>query len=72
MQILPPLTVVDPPPPPRRRRINISGSFEPVGISAIPWEHELRYSQLDHPLVEIEDLQAKEFARNYNSPLIDL
>ena len=63
---------MEPPPPPRRKIINISGSFEPTGISESPGEPELRYNQPNHPLVEINDLQDEYFARNYKSPLTDL
>ena len=63
---------MEPPPPPRRKIINISGSFEPTGISECPGEPELRYNQPNHPLVEINDLQDEYFARNYKSPLTDL
>ena len=43
-----------------------------VGISEVPGEPELRTNQVDTTTVEIEDLQANEFARNFNSPLTDL
>ena len=72
LQNLPPATTVEPPPPPQRRRLDTNGSFEPVGINEVPGEPKLRTNQFDTTAVEIEDLQADEFARNFNSPLTDL
>ena len=72
LQNLPPFTTVDPPPPPQRRRLDIDDSFKPVGISEVLGEPELRENQVDITIVEIEDLQVDEFARNFNSPLTDL
>ena len=72
MQNLPPTTTVEPPPPPQRWRLDTDGSFEPVGISEVPGEPELRTNQVDTTTVEIEDLQAHDFTRNFNSPLTDL
>ena len=63
---------MDPPPPPLRRSINTSGSFESTGISENTGEPELSYIKHGPLSVEIEDLQAKEFAINYNSPLTNL
>ena len=42
LQNLPPLVIVEPPSPPQRRRLDIDGSFEPVGISEVLGELELR------------------------------
>ena len=72
MQNLPPLITLEPPPPPQRWRLDMDGSFEPIGVSEVPGEPELRANQVDLTTVEIEDLQADEFARNFNSPLTDL
>ena len=69
---LPLLTTVEPPPPPQRQRLDTDGYFEPVGISEVSSEPELRENQVDTTTVEIEYLQADEFARNFNSPLTDL
>ena len=69
---LPPTTIVEPPPSPQRRRLDTDDSFEPVGISEVLDEPKLRTNQVDTTTVEIEDLQANEFARNFNSPLTDL
>ena len=66
LQNLPPLTTVEPPFPPQRRRL------ESMGISEVMSEPVLRTNQVDTTTVEIEDLQADEFARNFNSPLTDL
>ena len=57
---------MEPPPPPQRQRLDTYGSFKPVGISEVPGEPELRTNQVDTTIVEIEYLQAEEFARNYN------
>ena len=72
MQNLPPLITFEPPPPPQRRRLDTNGSFEPVGVSEVPGEPELRTNQEDTTAVDIEDLQADEFARNFNTPLTNL
>ena len=64
MQNLPPLSIVEPPPPPQRRRLDIDSSFEPTGVSEVLGELELRYNQTNFPSVEIEDLQAHEFAQS--------
>ena len=71
-QNLPPLITLEPPPPPQRRRLDTNGSFEPIGVSEVPGEPELRENYFDLTTVEIEDLQADKFARNFNSPLTDL
>ena len=43
-----------------------------IGVNQILGEPKICYTQSDPLLVEIEDLQALEFARNYNSPLTNL
>ena len=72
MQTLPPLITLEPPPPPQRRRLDTDGSFEPIGVSEVPGEPTLRTNRFDFNTVEIEDLQADEFSRNFNTPLTDL
>ena len=72
MQNLPLLITLEPPPPPQRRRLDTDDSFEPIGVSEVPGEPELRTDQFDLTKVEIEDLQADKFARNFNPPLTDL
>ena len=72
LQNLPPTTIVETPLPPQRQRLDIDGSFEPVGMCEVPGEPELRTNQVDTTAIEIEDLQDDEFARNFNSPLTDL
>ena len=72
MQNLPPLITLEPPPPPQRRRLDTDGSFEPIGVSEVSGEPELRANYFDCNIVEIEDLQVDEFARNFNTPLTDL
>ena len=72
LQNLPPLSIVEPPPPPQKWRLDTNSSFESPGVSESPWEPELCYTQPNPLSVEIEYLQAQEFARNYNSPLIYL
>ena len=72
MQNLPLLITLEPPPPPQRQRLDTDGSFEPIGVSEVLGEPELRTDQFDLTAVEIEYLQADEFARNFNSPLTDL
>ena len=52
--------------------MDTNGSFEPIGVSEVPGEPELRENHFNLNTVEIEDLQADEFARNFNSPLTDL
>ena len=72
MQNLPPLSPLEPPPLPQRRRLSTGGSFEPVGVSEVLGEPELIANRFDFDTVEVEELQADEFARNYNTPLTDL
>ena len=72
MQNLPPLITLEPPPPPQRRRLDTDGSFEPIGVSEVLGEPELRENCFDLKIVEIEDLQDNEFERNFNTPLTDL
>ena len=72
MQNLPPLITLEPPPPPQRRRLDTDGSFEPLGFSEVLGEPELRENHFDLNTIEIEDLQADEFSRNFNTPLTDL
>ena len=72
LQNLPPLITLEPPPPPQRQRLDTNDSFEPVGVSEVPGEPSLIANHFDFDIVEIEDLQADEFARNFNSPLTDL
>ena len=57
---------------PSKANIRHRWSFEPVGISEILGEPELRTNQVDTATIEIEVSQADEFARNFNSPLTDL
>ena len=63
---------MEPPPPPQRQRLDTDGSFEPIGVSEVPGEPELRENRLNLNIVEIEDLQTDEFARNFNTPLTNL
>ena len=72
MQNLPPLITLEPPPPPQRRRLDTDGSFEPIGVSEVPGEPELRANHFNLSTVEIEDLKADKFVRNFNTPLTDL
>ena len=72
MQNLPPLITLEPPPPPQRRRLDTDGSFEPIGVSEVPRKPELRANRFDFNTIEIEDLQADEFARNFNTPFTEL
>ena len=72
LQNLPPSDTVDPPLPPQRKRLGTDGSFEPIGVSKVTGELELRSNQVDTTIVKIKDLQADEFARNFNPPLTDL
>ena len=53
---LPSLITLDPPPPPQRQRLDIDSSFEPVGISEVLGEPELRTNQVDTTMEEIEYL----------------
>ena len=69
LQNLPPSSTVEPPPPPQRWRLDTDGSFEPTSLREVLGEPELRINQEETSIVEIEDLQADEFARNFNSPL---
>ena len=50
----------------------MNGSFELIGVSEVPGEPALRADCSDFNTVEIEDLQADDFSRNFNTPLIDL
>ena len=50
----------------------MDNSFELIGVSEVLGELELRANYLNLNMVEIEDLQADKFARNFNSPLTDL
>ena len=72
LQIIPSLIATNPPPPPQRQILITSGSFESTGVSESLRESELRYTHIGPLLVEIEYLQAEEFARKYNSPLTNL
>ena len=56
LQNLPPAFTIEPPPPPQRWRLDIDGSFEPTGVSKVLGELELRLTQEETPIVEIEDL----------------
>ena len=47
-------------------------SFEPIGVSEVLGEPELRHTQVEVPPIEIEYLQAYEFARDYNTSLTNL
>ena len=64
LQRLPLLSTMDLQPQPRRRRLNTNDSFESTDVSESLGEPKLRYTQIDTFSVEIEDLQAEEFARN--------
>ena len=72
LQNLPLLITLEPPPPPQRQRLDTDGSFKPIGVSEVSSEPKLRTDQFDLTTIKIEDLQADEFARNFNSPLTDL
>ena len=72
MQNLPPLITLEPPPPPQRQRLDTDGSFELIVVSEVLGEPELRANRFDLNTVEIEDLQADDFARNFSTPLTDL
>ena len=54
---------------PSKAKLDIDGSFESIGVSEVSGEPELRENCVNLNTVEIEDLQADEFARNFNSPL---
>ena len=69
---LPLLITLEHPPPPQRRRLDTDGSFKPIGVSEVPGELELRANRVNLNTVEIEDLQADDFARKFNSPLTKL
>ena len=66
LQNLPPFDTVEPPLPPQRQRLDTDGSFEPVGVSEVPGEPELRTNQEETTEVEIEYLQDDTFTRNFN------
>ena len=72
LQNLPPLVTLEPPTPPQRRRLDMDGSFEPVGLSEILGEPSLIANRLNLDTIEIEYLYTDEFARNFNTPLTDL
>ena len=72
MQNLPPLITLESLPPPQRRRLDMDGSFKLIEVSEVPSEPELRANRFNLNTVEIEYLQADEFARNFNSPLTNL
>ena len=59
-------------PLPQRQRLDTDGSFKLVGVSEVPGEPKLRTNQEETTGVDIEDLKADEFARNFNQPLTDL
>ena len=69
---IPPLFTIDPPPPPKRQRLDTHGSFESTRFNQSPREPKLQCTQTDHLSMEIEDLQAQEFATNYNPPITNL
>ena len=69
LQNLPPSVTVEPPPPPQRQRLDTDGSFKPIGVSEVLGEPKLRINQEETTVVDIEYLQAYEFARNFNPPL---
>ena len=72
LQNLPPLITLEPPPPPQRRILDTDSSFEPIGVSEVLGEPELKANHFDLNIDEIEDLQVDEFARNFNTPLTNL
>ena len=49
LQNLPSLVMVEPSPPPQRRRLDIDGSFEPIGISEVLGEPEIGQTKLIEP-----------------------
>ena len=63
---------MEPPPPPQRHKLDTDSSFEPVQVSEVPGELKLRTNQEETTAIDIEELQADEFARNFNPPLTDL
>ena len=56
LQKLPLLITLEPPPPPQRQRLDTDGSFEPIGVSEVSGELELRENRFNLNTVEIEDL----------------
>ena len=56
MQNLPPLITLEPPPLPQRWRLDMDGSFEPIGVIEVPGESKLRIDQFDLNIVDIEYL----------------
>ena len=72
LQNLPPLITLEPLPPPQTWRLDMGRSFELIGVSEVLGEPELIANHFDLDIVEIEDLQIDEFARNFNTPLTDL
>ena len=72
LQNLPSFLTLEPPPPPQRRRLDMGGSFKPIGVSEVLGEPELRTNRFDLTTENIEYLQDDEFARNFNSPLTGL
>ena len=72
LQNIPPIITLEPPPPPQRRILDTDGSFEPIEVSEVPSEPELRENRFNLKTIEIEYLQANDFVRNFNSPLTDL
>ena len=45
-----------PVPQPQRQRLDTDGSFEPIGVSEVPGEPEIRENHINLNTVEIEDL----------------
>ena len=72
LQNLCPLITLEPPPPPQRRILDTNGSFEPIGVSEVLGELELRANLFYLNTVEIEELQADEFVSNFDTPLTKL
>ena len=62
LQNIPSLITLEPPPLPQRQRLDIDGYFEPIGVSEVLGEPELRENHFNLNIVEIEDLQDDEFA----------
>ena len=52
--------------------MDTDSSFELIRVSEVSSEPELRTNRVDTTRVEIEDLQANEFAINFKSLLTDL
>ena len=71
-QNLPPSVTVEPPLPPKRMELDTKGSFEPVYVSEVLGELKLRIKREETSTVEIEYLQADNFAINFNLPQTDL